>query len=74
MTGDTTHQQNLRMGQKFCFHPLPSTFMFAVPWWMLDPQPSRVAWLVIIPKPSTWIRLIRGRQVGLQMLLAPWFR
>ena len=39
---------------------------------MFDPKATRVvAWVVVVPKPWIWIRLIRGKQLGLQVLLAP---
>ena len=51
----------------------PPTSTFPVPYWMFDPKAiGVVVWVVVIPKPWAWIRLIRGTQVGLQVLLAPY--
>lgn len=38
----------------------------------MTPKPTGVAWVVVIPKTSTSRRLIGGKQVGLQVLMAPY--
>lgn len=44
--------------------------MFPVSYWAFDPKATGVV-VWVIPKPRTWLRLIRGKQVGLQVSLAP---